>query len=465
MKCRSGSIAMSLLVAACFEPVVASDADTDAMSGTTAGSEGDDAGPSSADSTGGQDGGPGTGGGTTGITTAPDTGSDSSGRCGDGVVDSDEECDEGDDNDDNGACLSDCTLATCGDGFVHVGVEACDGTVDNGECNDDCTAIDSCDEGFADCDGMVGTGCEVDLLQDALHCGFCSHDCIDASCDAGLCEPNVLADGLDPVQEIAFNATYVFVSTNTGCCTGGAVSRIPKSGGGATAISTGLNMPRSMVPNGSSLIWASSNIGDFFTVPIAGGSSVLLQDISGSVRDVVRNANHIFYVKSGGLNAVPAVARFPIGGGNLLGFEGSGYATAIDIDNARAFWIRSASIRQSGLDGSNVIILAEGLSDPRDIAAGGNGHVYWTEGNGVRVAEVDDGNAAVLADLGVATERIVMQGGILYVGTNNGEVHRVLPEDGSSDQLAGVGSSILGLQADADRIYFATSGTVYSVAH
>ncbi|MBI5503472.1 MAG: DUF4215 domain-containing protein [Deltaproteobacteria bacterium] len=46
-------------------------------------------------------------------------------QCGDGVVQRSETCDDG--NSDNGdGCLSNCALAACGDGFLHVGVEGCD---------------------------------------------------------------------------------------------------------------------------------------------------------------------------------------------------------------------------------------------------------------------------------------------------------------------------------------------------
>ncbi|PCC74731.1 Myxococcus cysteine-rich repeat-containing protein [Nannocystis exedens] len=46
--------------------------------------------------------------------------------CGDGVVEGPEQCDEGADNSDTGACTTLCTTAACGDGFVQAGVEQCD---------------------------------------------------------------------------------------------------------------------------------------------------------------------------------------------------------------------------------------------------------------------------------------------------------------------------------------------------
>lgn len=46
--------------------------------------------------------------------------------CGNGVLDDHEECDDGN-RADNDACLSSCLLSTCGDEFVYVGAEECDG--------------------------------------------------------------------------------------------------------------------------------------------------------------------------------------------------------------------------------------------------------------------------------------------------------------------------------------------------
>jgi len=47
--------------------------------------------------------------------------------CGDGHIDPGEECDDGlAGNDDDAACLIDCTVAVCGDGRVRAGLEECD---------------------------------------------------------------------------------------------------------------------------------------------------------------------------------------------------------------------------------------------------------------------------------------------------------------------------------------------------
>lgn len=116
--------------------------------------------------------------------TAPPADSSSTGPagtvCGNGIVEEGEECDDGDDIDGD-ACPTTCIPASCGDGFVHDGVEACD---DGNPSNDDgclatCVAA-SCGDGFV----YVGTeGCDDANLVDT---DACPSTCIPASCGDGF---------------------------------------------------------------------------------------------------------------------------------------------------------------------------------------------------------------------------------------------------------------------------------------
>ena len=65
------------------------------------------------------------------------------GACGDGVDDPGEECDDGPNNSDQGACTLDCHLASCGDGLVQTAVEQCDdgNALDEDGCQADCTLL------------------------------------------------------------------------------------------------------------------------------------------------------------------------------------------------------------------------------------------------------------------------------------------------------------------------------------
>ena len=67
--------------------------------------------------------------------------------CGDGIVDSGESCDDGNDNNDDD-CRNDCTIPVCGDGIVDAG-EACDDGNDNNDddCRNDCS-LPYCGDGY-----------------------------------------------------------------------------------------------------------------------------------------------------------------------------------------------------------------------------------------------------------------------------------------------------------------------------
>jgi hypothetical protein len=61
-------------------------------------------------------------------------------QCGDDVLDISEECDDGLENDDFGACTHECRINVCGDGLVFEGVEECDDGEENGTEATVCTA-------------------------------------------------------------------------------------------------------------------------------------------------------------------------------------------------------------------------------------------------------------------------------------------------------------------------------------
>jgi cysteine-rich repeat protein len=136
-------------------------------------------------------------------------------RCGDGVAFGDEDCDDA--NESNGDdCLDDCTLATCGDGFMHDGVEACDdGNASNlDECLNGCLApacgdghvyvgVETCDDGNGvDSDACVactpavcGDGFVYASFEQCDDAGTDSHDGCSKVCRYEQTCGNPVADG------------------------------------------------------------------------------------------------------------------------------------------------------------------------------------------------------------------------------------------------------------------------------
>lgn len=118
------------------------------------------------------------------------------GWCGDGIQDTNEECDDGPARSDElpNACRSDCRLAYCGDGVTDDGENCDDGNFVNGDgCALSCLSDETCGTGFVDvarnesCDdgnSVSGDGCSETCVSE-----YCGNGLIDLAlgeiCDDG----------------------------------------------------------------------------------------------------------------------------------------------------------------------------------------------------------------------------------------------------------------------------------------
>lgn len=156
---------------------------------------------------------------STGDVSSSSSGSSTTGVaqvCGDGLVTAPEVCDDADkDNTDD--CLDTCVAASCGDKFLHAGIEACDGNpVVNGACAADCKL--ACNATFDDCNAMAGDGCEVSLSNDLKNCGKCGNACpANQQCQAGTCKG--VANEFGPEHTFSGLKSNHFITQ--GCCSVG----------------------------------------------------------------------------------------------------------------------------------------------------------------------------------------------------------------------------------------------------
>ena len=108
--------------------------------------------------------------------------------CGDGTVDTDEECDNGAQNSDTeaDACRTDCTNAECGDGVQDNGEECDDGNTNNDDqCRNDCTNPPppvSCGNGTLD----AGEQCDNGAQNSNTTADACRANCQNPSCGDGV---------------------------------------------------------------------------------------------------------------------------------------------------------------------------------------------------------------------------------------------------------------------------------------
>ncbi|MEX1362017.1 MAG: DUF4215 domain-containing protein [Nannocystaceae bacterium] len=104
--------------------------------------------------------------------------------CGNGLIEGGEECDNGIDNSDFGACKHDCTLQVCGDGLVGPN-EGCDdgNEIDDDGCTNQCGIV-----GCGDGELQAGEECDDGNADDT---DGCLSSCIAASCGDGMVQAGV----------------------------------------------------------------------------------------------------------------------------------------------------------------------------------------------------------------------------------------------------------------------------------
>lgn len=119
-------------------------------------------------------------GARTDLGRAPEDGETLDPSCGDGLVGGEEACDDANEALDD-ACVA-CAVATCGDGFVRAGFEACD-PGDDPACTERC-ALASCGDGVLE-------GAEECDDGNAVETDACPSGCIAARCGDGVVEEGV----------------------------------------------------------------------------------------------------------------------------------------------------------------------------------------------------------------------------------------------------------------------------------
>jgi hypothetical protein len=72
-----------------------------------------------------------------------------------------------------------------------------------GVCGDNGCELAACNDGFADCNGQLSDGCEVDVDTDPLNCTICGNVCDTGVCRQGSCQDvNVVASPPDDGREV-----------------------------------------------------------------------------------------------------------------------------------------------------------------------------------------------------------------------------------------------------------------------
>ncbi len=120
------------------------------------------------------------------------------------------------------------------------------GAIPNGypKCAASACVIGGCDAGYADCDGVVANGCEVNLANNVMHCGLCDNVCPPVTdgmpaCAGYACGVGGCAAGFADCFGGALDGCETDTKTDVGHC-GGCAMPCPPIANGSRACDMGM---------------------------------------------------------------------------------------------------------------------------------------------------------------------------------------------------------------------------------
>jgi hypothetical protein len=280
----------------------------------------------------------------------------------------------------------------------------------------------------ANCSGNPADGCNIDESTDPNNCGGCGISCTGGSCAGGVC--SLLPPGTTPPKVgdfacLAIDKASVYWATGLQAMSGGAIYKVPLSGGMPQLVVGMQQNPHGIASNGTNLFWT--------TLP----GSIMKSDVNG-------------------MGATAIVS-------NQMG------PTWLVIDATNVYWSNATdgSVWKAGQDGSN----------PTKLAAIGQGHagrlavdqtsVYFTDSTGGNVYSVPIAGApqpTAIASQQASPRDVAVAGGFLYFsngGSNmmtNGNISK-LQLGGSNMPMAIVPNLVnpTGIASDGTNVWWAAS--------
>jgi hypothetical protein len=253
------------------------------------------------------------------------------------------------------------------------------------------------------------SGCAADTQVDVHNCGICGHDCLGGACQAGVCQPVVLATVPYPgaVAAFAIDTTSVYWTNSSDGSDGGTllangvVSKCPLAGctGHSTTLATGQAVPEGIWVTGPTLYWVDYNVGAIMqcSVDCNNDATVLHKFPDLGRKGFAANATEAFISYEGAIEQCPTS-----GCGTLTTFASGQTPTDIALGAAGVTWIDLGTLTGGkavvyvdggvmtcpvgGCDGGPTA-LATGLSYPSSLFVNGM-TAYWAQGNSVVACSV-----------------------------------------------------------------------------
>lgn len=351
------------------------------------------------------------------------------------------------------------------------GAKASDAAKDAGK-----DVVVSCEGGKVDCGGAC-----VDTTTDPKNCGGCGVNCTGGSCTASVCDLFGGADGgCGPTPTvgdqacIGLDSKSVYWGTGLGATAGGAVYKVPVSGGCPALVIGSQANPHAVASDGTNLFWTvtdfTNNMGGIAKSDTSGGGMTMIVSAQpGHPYNIAIDKANVYWTQTDG--SVWQVAQDGTGKTLLqptssgIGSAGAGYVTSGGGD---VYWTQPGSptgnVVKTPIGGGTLTTLASGLMGPNGIALDTK-HVYWTDNGSGDVMELALGGTSpsTLASGQTRAEGMAVDGTNAYWSTfgstfGTGTIAKAPLSGGSTTTLA---SSLNGpncIALDSVSVYWIDNG-------
>jgi len=224
--------------------------------------------------------------------------------------------------------------------------------------------------------------CNTDTQTDPNNCGLCGHSCLGGACLGGACQPLLLASGQDAVG-IAVDATtaYWVAGDNPG-----ALMKVSKTGGKATALAGSLGEPVFLAQD-AAYLYVGDRVKGVLRVAKQDASTKILTstgvDGFGSYGGIVVAGGYVYFTTR------DSVMKVPVDGSSDAAKVASGHPLAITADSSYVYWTNGATgtaektdgtVVRAPLGGGTETPLASGQPHAGPLAVDAQ-NIYWMTGN------------------------------------------------------------------------------------
>lgn len=330
----------------------------------------------------------------------------------------------------------------CGDGIIDPEETCDDGNTEGG---DGCSAC-QVDPGFT-------------CADEPSTCSACARDCLGGACVDGVCQPVFLADVDSGYARLGVDAKHVYWTNHDN----GTIHRVAITGGAAEVIATGQAEPVGIVVDPTGVYWGNqgSVMKLSLPLPFEGGTPVVLATGPLDGYNLAVDAVNVYYT------TIYEIVRVGKDGSNLSIINANPQSPAgIAIDSQYVYWAElkpDGNIKRQPLAGGAETILASALPGPGFVAVDST-HVYWTnlDAPSVMKASLNGGPVETVSMSDGAGLHITTDANYVYWVTAGGPL-RAAPI-GGGPAFNVTGQSVYGFTMDDKALYYVDGGKLMKLA-